>query len=528
MKMKVFRNYIPLLSLLLFISLSSFGQDAHPTLADLDDEINKIERYDQAKEESIGKLRKQFLRAVTLEDRLNLSGKLFKAYTCYNIDSAMIYANRKLFYAQALNNQRGIDDAHLNIIEMMVKGGQLKDAADVIATLDKDKLDRSLLFNYFNTLRAYYDGLAEASLQPSLHAEYTGWAEVINDSAITLTQKPDVWLVADQLLSRHQTEKAKNLLLTAYRNTPASSRNIGYIAYSLSRIYGIKAETEKQKQFLIAAAISDIQNSVKEHLALQQLALLLFQEGDTEHAYKYMDQALKDVVFCHARQRALNITEVWPIIQKSYETSNRMFVKWLAIGLVVISTLFIFLLLLVIYVRRKLRELQEIRQQLSTANALLKESNDIKDQYITEFFIQCSAYIDKLDLFRKRALRLFTGGKRNELSTILKTQDVVDEELEEFYARFDTIFLRLFPNFITKFNELLPPNEAILPKQENHLSTDLRIYALIRLGITENEVISAFLRCSKATVYSYRSRIRLKSIDPEHFEIRIMEIKGHA
>lgn len=528
MKMKFSHIHIPLLSLLFLVSLNSFGQGNRLTLDDLDEEINKIGQYDQVKENHIKKLRTQFFLAMTLEDRFALSEKLFKAYICYNIDSAMIYANRKLFYAQALNNQRGIDDAHLNIIEMMVKGGQLKDAADVIATLDKDKLDRSLLFNYFHTLRAYYDGLAEASLQPSLHAEYTGWAEVINDSAIALTQKPAVWLVADHLLSRHQTEQAQNLLLTAYRNTPPSSRDIGYIAHSLSRIYGIKAETEKQKQFLIVAAISDIRNSVKEHLALQQLALLLFQEGDTEHAYKYMDQALKDVVFCHARQRALNITEVWPIIQKSYETRNRMFVKWLAIGLAVISTLFIFLLLLVIYVRRKLRELQEIRQQLSTANALLKESNDIKDQYITEFLIQCSAYIDKIDLFRKRALRLFTSGKRNELSTMLKTQDVVDEELEEFYARFDIIFLRLFPNFITKFNELLQPNEAILPKQENHLSTDLRIYALIRLGITENEVISAFLRCSKATVYSYRSRIRLKSIDPEHFESQVMAIKGHA
>ena len=154
----------------------------------------------------------------------------------------------------------------------------------------------------------------------------------------------------------------------------------------------------------------------------------------------------------------------------------------------------------------------------SNTNELLKESNNIKDEYITRFLSECSAYIDKLDSYRKQIYRLVTANKRTELLNTLKSQEIIDRELDSFYSSFDETFLGLFPNFVEDFNALLKPEERIIPKQAGHLSTDLRIFALIRLGVSENELICSFLRCSKATVYAYRSRVRLKSIDPDKFD----------
>ena len=81
----------------------------------------------------------------------------------------------------------------------------------------------------------------------------------------------------------------------------------------------------------------------------------------------------------------------------------------------------------------------------------------------------------------------------------------------ELYAKFDSIFLNIYPDFIEEFNNLLVPEERIYPKQDELLTTELRIYALIRLGITDSNKIASFLRYSLRTVYNYRTKVRNKS-----------------
>ena len=252
--------------------------------------------------------------------------------------------------------------------------------------------------------------------------------------------------------------------------------------------------------------------------------MILFEEGDTKRAYAYMDHAMNDAVFCNARQRTIAMADVWPAIEKSHERETKSRTLKLTAALVLISLMSIFLLVMIVYTRRRVVELHAIRARLSNTNELLKESNNIKDEYITRFLSECSAYIDKLDSYRKQIYRLVTANKRTELLNTLKSQEVIDRELDSFYSSFDETFLGLFPNFVEDFNALLKPEERIIPKQAGHLSTDLRIFALIRLGVSENELICSFLRCSKATVYAYRSRVRLKSLDPDKFDEMVLKI----
>ncbi|MCR5076502.1 MAG: DUF6377 domain-containing protein [Prevotella sp.] len=516
------RRKLTLLLVTAFTTLFANAQTKTPTLDDLDRELARSATYDRQFEADILKLKRQLHAARQPEIRYRLSDQVFNRYTPYCIDSAIVYANNKLMLAQKMGNKKYIDDSKLNVAYLMIKCGQLKDASDLVLSIRRDQLDPDLSFYFFSTRKTLFEALANAALTPQQQKEYRHLSEINNDSVVSLNASPDVWSRAEQLTNNEQDEQAKEILLKGLAKLSPYDRRVGFVAYALASIYGRQKDTEAQKQYLIAAAISDIRNSVKEYLALQQLAVILFDEGDTKRAYAYMDHALDDAIFCNARQRTIAMTDVWPVIQKSHERETTASIIWLTVGLILIGLLSVFLFVMIIYTRRRVLELKAIRAQLSGTNDLLKESNAIKDEYITRFLAQCSTYIDKLDTYRKHVYRLFTSGKRTELLETLRSQDVVDRELESFYSIFDETFLGLFPSFVKDFNALLKPGEQIIPKQAGHLSTDLRIFALIRLGVKENELICSFLRCSKATVYAYRSRVRLKSLDPEKFDQQVM------
>ncbi len=157
-------------------------------------------------------------------------------------------------------------------------------------------------------------------------------------------------------------------------------------------------------------------------------------------------------------------------------------------------------------------ELRQMNSCLSSTNIELSESNQIKEEYIARFIKLCSTYINRLDAYRRMVNKKVSAGQIAELLKITRSQDALDEELEELYANFDTaFFLHLFPNFVGKFNDLLQENEQILPKKGELLNTELRIFALIRLGIEDSSQIAEFLRYSVNTIYNYRAKVRNKA-----------------
>lgn len=509
---------------ILCMPLLANAQTKMPTLDDLDNEIVLSPQYDKKYEDVILGVKKQLHTAKTQQARYELSDRLFNLYTSYSVDSAIVYAIKKQNVAKQMGDKTKVNDAKLNLAYLMIKGGQLKDASDIINSIPRNEIDKELSFYYFSTRKTLYSTLADGSLTSWQQKNYQQLAKISNDSIVDNNASADSWSRAEQLVNRHQYAQAKKILLDAYQHLKPGDRHTAFVTFALADIYGREKNVQEQKKYLIAAAVSDIRNSVKEYLALQQLAVILFEEGDTKRAYAYMDQAMNDAVFCNARQRTIAMADVWPAIEKSHEREARSRTLRLTAVLVLISLLSVFLLVMIIYTRRRVVELRAIRARLSNTNELLKESNHIKDEYITRFLTECSAYIDKLDSYRKHIYRLVTGNKRTELLSTLKSQELVDRELEAFYASFDETFLGLFPTFVDDFNALLKPNEKIVPKQPGHLSTDLRIFALIRLGVKENELICSFLRCSKATVYAYRSRVRLKSMEPEKFDQMVLNL----
>jgi len=318
------------------------------------------------------------------------------------------------------------------------------------------------------------------------------------------------------------------------------------LAYSIGETYREENNYEMQKKYYAISAISDIKNAIKENASMRTLAIAFYETNDVETAYKYIQQSMEDAVFSNARLRTMEVSEVFPIIEKSYQLKieaqkNRLFYLVICIGV-----LSLFLVIAVIYVYIQLRKLAKARQSLFEANAQLQnlnkdlqennekineinkelsEANLLKETYISKFLEICSMYIDKLQKYQNTLNKKAMDRKLDELYQILKSRDMIEHELKELYEMFDNIFLHLYPNFVEEFNSLLLENERFELKSTELLNPELRIFALIRLGITDSSKIADFLHYSATTIYNYRTRVRNKAAVPrDEFENLVMKI----
>lgn len=303
---------------------------------------------------------------------------------------------------------------------------------------------------------------------------------------------------------------------------------------------------DKQKENLLISSIADLQASVREYVSLRQLAVLLFQEGDIENAHEFLQIAMDDAQKCNARLRILEINDIFPIVNAAFVKKIQEQKMQQRVSIEIISLLVLFLLAAIWRIWKQLKKTSEAHRETKEANNQLKrlnaelvdfnkrltevihaiaENSKIKEEYIAQFMDQCSLYIEKIDAYRKSLNKLLSAGKIDDLKKVLKSTDLMDDELKAFYRNFDATFLKLFPTFVTDFNKLLISEGQIVLKKEGQLNTELRVFALIRLGITDSVKIAQFLRYSVTTIYNYRTKTRNKALgNRNELEKRVMEI----
>ena len=170
-------------------------------------------------------------------------------------------------------------------------------------------------------------------------------------------------------------------------------------------------------------------------------------------------------------------------------------------------------------------QLSDLNSQMRETNLKLNESNRVKDEYVGRFIHLCSFYIDRLDEMRKRVNKMAKSKDLNALHQFTSDSELRDKNLKELYEMFDSTFLNLFPNFVDDFNALLRPECRVTLPNPSTLNTDIRIFALIRLGIEDSSRIAEFLHYSVNTIYNYRAKIKNGAIgDRDTFESRIKAI----
>ncbi|MBE0651299.1 MAG: hypothetical protein IH595_10715 [Bacteroidales bacterium] len=534
---------------LLFSVSFAFGENQIDSLLNvLDHTIADQAKYDRIKEDKLRHLRELLKVAPSEATKYPIYGQLFDEYRSYRSDTALYYAEKKLMIAKELNDKEKLNDARLNIASVLVTVGMYKEAMDTLNTIDI-KYSPDLKAYSFYIYRTLYGYLADYAFAAKEKARYARLTEAYRDSLL-LVNAPNssAWIMvkSDKLIVHHKYDEALKLLKDYYPTIPREGHDRAIIAYSIAMAYKGKKELKEEKKWLIISSIYDLQSDTKEYVSLRELAYMLYESRDIRRASRYIKRSLEDALFCSARLRTVEISRILPIINKAYQMETNARQRQLYFFLICISILSLFLLISLIYGYRQMKKLMKMEKtlsqantqmkelnkelfstndQLTRANATLTEANLIKEEYIGRYMDQCSMYIDKLDDYRHSLKKTASSGKVSDLLDAIRSGEFIEDELKEFYANFDSTFLQLFPNFIDEFNRLLAKDEAIVPKPGELLNTELRIFALIRLGITDSVKISHFLRYSLSTIYNYRTKIRNKAICPrDEFETMVMKI----
>lgn len=483
-------------------------------------------------------------------EHYNLNSQLYKEYKAFICDSAIHYLNENIRIAERLHDNDRRIESKLQLSLLLSSTGMYTESIDVLKSVDRREVAPRLVSEYYTCFDHVYGELSVYTQDKTLSGHYWSISQAYRDSlyAILPHESEEYLLMHEALLrDRHEYEEALKInnlrLADAEPNTPPYA----LVTYHRSLIYKYSDNSRGEKENLCLSAISDIRSAIKDHASLWMLAQLLYEDGDMERAYQYMRFSWNATKFYNARLRSWQSADVLSLIDKTYQAMIEKQNDRLQQNLLLITALLVLLVVALGYIYRQMKKLadarnhlqvangqlnglnEELRQMnscLSATNIELSESNQIKEEYIARFIKLCSTYINRLDAYRRMVNKKVSAGQIAELLKITRSQDALDEELEELYANFDTAFLHLFPDFVKKFNDLLQDNERIVLKKDELLNTELRIFALIRLGIEDSSQIAEFLRYSVNTIYNYRAKVKNKARGSrEDFEDLVRKIR---
>lgn len=520
------RNFILIIIVLIIPANYLFAQHKKDSIyTKLDKVMENKDNYVASKEQNIQSL-KNMMSISTLSPLqiYDVNLKLYEEYEKYISDSAVHYVLKNIEIAESINNKELESKAEIQLAKLYSTTGLYIESMDILEKIDKSSLSKELLPFYYETLMGFYSHYGQSN---NKYINYER-SEQYRDSLLSVLDPHSLKYqitYATKVLYMNEYEEAEKQLLALLDKTTDKDIERALIAYLLGYRYKVKKDIELQKKYYSISAITDVENCIKDNASLQSLALVYYEDGNIDLAYKFIQSAIDDAVFCNVRYRTVEGSGFYPIINASYQEKEKKQKDELQTYLILISILSVALIVGIVYVYKQLKRISQIRKELyrtnkellrlnedlKTLNVNLQEANHVKEEYIAHFFDLCSTYIDKWENYRKLLGKKAANNQLDELFKILKSNTIVESELEELYKNFDTIFLSIYPTFVEDFNNLLIPEERIYPKQGELLNTELRIFALIRLGITDSVKIANFLRYSLRTVYNYRTKVRNKA-----------------
>ena len=547
-------SYIPALPIVLFM-LSACGNN-HRELSEtnreifalIDQEIEKVPLYDSQKNLKITKLKSSLSSEESPETRKFLIDKLIEEYEAYESDSALYYINLNLENPIVKEDKVLQTDLLIKQADVAAHAGLFGESQNILESIDRAGLDPSLLEKYYYAYCDLYQYQSEYTTDSEYARNHERLRELYIDSISQVASPTSFSYVVNHAASEARSgnfSEAKGLLLEQLEKYLPGDRNYSILASILADIYKQNGDKDNYLKYISLSVISDIKGAVKENMAIRALATECYEEGDIERADRYLRQSFADANFYAARMRNAQSSRMLPIIGEAYTAHQKklnrelrlfvIFISILALGFILISIFAFIQVRKVRAVNKKtkdmLEEVSQLSQQMSqlnkdltAANEQLESSNAIKGEYAVLFMEYCSLAISSLHSFRQSLRVAAAQGNMQGLIKKIDSANVESKILAEFYSKFDEAILNIYPNFVEKFNSLLREEERINIKPKEGLNTELRVFALIRMGITDSEKIATFLRCSLSTVYTYRSKTKKKAIDSLTFDNDITSI----
>ena len=541
-----------LLCFLLFFSCySAFaGESLDSLLNVLDKTIKEADTYVQIKENKLHELKKEARKTPPVSvERYHLNNDIYLEYKAYSSDSALHYLNENMLLARQLNDKERELKIQLELSYLLSSIGMYMEAADILNSIDRQTLPSSLLGYYYTCYEhVYFEAGAAQPRYKMFASRYAKLSHAYRDS-MQVTLDPSsatyLWLRETQLREAGKYDEALEFSDRRLAESSFGTPQYALVAYQRFRLFESMGKKDEHLYYLVLSAISDVRSAIKEQSSLMVLAQELNRKGDLKRAYDYINFSWEISQFYKTRLRSwMNITPL-SMINGNYQDIIKQQNRELLIYITCVALLALLLVIALIYIYRQMKalsiakkglqevnerlfslneELEEVNRHLRSTNLELSESNLIKEAYIARFFKLCSVYVDRLQALVNKKLQC------GQVAELLKmthfSNDIVTVEVQELYANFDSAFLHLFPNFVESLNALLLPEEQIVLKPDELLNTELRIFALIRLGIKDSSQIAELLHYSVNTIYNYRSRVKTKArVSRDDFEDLVAKIR---
>ncbi len=547
------RNIILVLLLLLSCMnvMAADNIDLEQEYRKLDKAIEMTDRYVQERENRIHKYKTAL--EVTDDNKVQyeMCRHLYDEYKPYMSDSAIHYIGRCIVLAERLNDPIRADECRLLLAYQCTESGMYHEAMDILNSIDGEHItDASNKRRYYITLAHLYGELGYYCKVPHLQEEYYArhgrYNSMIDTAGVSMNDDEALQLKELERFSAGDGKGALSYSDMRLKQVKKGSHEYAIVSFYRYLDYALLGDSVQARYWVTQSALSDVENAVMDQGAMWELANLLMGDGDIDRAYRYIHFAWQCASKFNTLKRNNQISPVLTAISDNYEASLKRANRLLLV-LAVVSTLLAALFLGILFYsnsqRKKLalarNELSESNTQLAQLNAQLSdlnsrlhetntqlnESNRVKDEYVGRFIHLCSFYIDRLDEMRKRINKMVKSRDLDALYKFTNNSEHRDKNLTELYEMFDSTFLHLFPNFVDDFNALLRPECRITLTEPGVLNTDIRIFALIRLGIEDSSRIAEFLHYSVNTIYNYRAKIKNGAIgDRDAFESTVKSI----
>lgn len=509
-----------------------------PYLDTLNAIIKEKIKYDNQKKQRIQELENTLEKCAyhNYEKRYQIYLSLYEEYKTFEFNKAFYYVKNIEELASIDNNSSRLSAAKIKLAFILVSSGMYTESLEALQAVDTELLDSVDKVEFYALLaRNYYD-LADYTKDEFYAPEYIHKAGKNIAMVLELTDKKSFthnYYLGLSLLKEGNIEQAQKILIHLLKSKQLSEHQGAIVTSTLSDIYIQKGDLPKAIDLLAAAATSDIKSSTKEAAAMLNLAQLLFQLKDVKNAYVYINEAMDDANYYGARQRKLQVSANLKVIAtgkvNSVDEQRRVMTRYTIVLSILIMIIIAFSLIIyrqLIKIRKADIIIRETNKSLHKTIEKLNEADKIKEEYVGYYFNINTAYIDKIELTKKNVENKLKQKDYENIKLFLNKIDP-NKERENLYLQFDKTFLRIFPRFIDEFNTLFEEEDHFELPSNGELSTELRIFALIRMGISDNNTIAQVLNYSVNTIYSYKNRIKNKAkVQNNQFEEYIMHIKG--
>ena len=473
----------------------------------LDEEVAQADIYITRRQAMIDSLRA--VRPMTDAVRLQIA----EEYQHFQSDSS------RAGYLKLLNAEPAIrTEACIRMVRLLASSGHYSNA---IAVWEKEDPETFKSSEGYKSAWLLYSDVASNAQIPIMQEEAKAKTQQYYDSMMVeleheaaYSEESALWLASYRAQDRHDWNEAIYYNEQLMNRYSPNDNQYAILAYGQAMLYEQMGNQEKRMEWLVRSAITDVRCGITDNGSSWVIAQDCFEAGDIRRAYKLSDYSLTNATFFNAPTRFIQNFTPGHLIALRYEHEHRQATIRLSIALGLFGLALIAAIIIAAHSRRQNRKLHLLNAQLSAINAQLKEADKVKEQYICRYLEVYSDYIRRLTTMARKA------GEKDSAA-------FMDREMENFYRSFDDTFLSLYGSFVQDFNALLKPELRITPKPGERMTVELRIFALILLGITSSAKIADLLCYSPNTISNYRVKMKNGALgDRDTFEQRVQQIRN--